>query len=208
MKRFILFFAATLFTIQFSQAQISKGNFMLGGGIGFSATNSSTSLENDGVEEDLGETSTTSLEFTPRIGYFAADNFAFGVQMDVDFTSADTEADETNTASSLLVGPFFRYYIPFGELGDKALFFELNSGFGGTQVTEGDVDVSTSVFGVGVGPGFTIFSNEFIGIEALALYNWVRSRSEIQEAVNLETVSSFDLSIGLQLYFSRLIAAR
>ncbi len=40
----------------------------------------------------------------------------------------------------------------------------------------------TNIFAIGAGPGFTIFSSDAIGIEALIKYNYARSKFDIDMA--------------------------
>ncbi len=186
-------------------AQTDKGNFLIGGGLGFGFSNSSTTVEQAGVDDEIGTTTTTAFDIIPKIGFFFADNFAAGVQLESTNLTTKTE-NEKNVANKFLAGPFLRYYLPMGD-SNKAIFFESNFGFGRTGVSEGDNSVNTSLLGIGVGPGFTIFSNDFIGIEALAKYNWVRGTTAVNEVTSRELVSELDLSLGLQIYFSRMVKA-
>jgi hypothetical protein len=59
-----------------------------------------------------------------------------------------------------------------------------------------------------VGPGFTIFSNDALGIEALVKYNYARSKFDVDLAgVKTSTTTKTNqiaLSLGLQLYFAGL----
>lgn len=204
-KVYSLLIIGTFFFATTAQAQIAKGNFLIGGGLGFSYSNTNTSLEQSGIEEDLGETTTTAIDVIPKIGFFFADGLAGGVQFEITSLTTKTE-NEKNVASKFLAGPFLRYYYMLGET-NKALLLEANFGIGRTSVGEGDNNVSTSLIGVGVGPGLSLFSNDFIGIEALAKYNWVKGITEINDTKNSETVSEIDLSLGLQIYFTRVKAA-
>ena len=60
----------------------------------------------------------------------------------------------------------------------------------------------------GAGPGFTIFSNDGIGIEALVKYNYARSKFDIDIAGEKTTTTTktnqIALSLGVQFYFSGL----
>jgi len=198
----------TLFSLmlcQFSFGQTAKGNFMIGGGLGFSSSTSNSNVESGGISEEIGKITSTTFDFTPKIGYFFLDNFAAGVQFEITSLNTITD-DDKNSAGKFLAGPYGRYYALLGE--KKAVFGEVNFGFGRTGISDGDNSVSTSLFGWGIGPGFTIFSNDYIGIEALAKYNWVRGVTTVNETVNTEVVGEIGLSLGLQIYFSRVAPAR
>lgn len=195
--------ATLLFSFNVLNAQTSKGNFMVGGEIGLS-TSSSTVTVND---SERNGSSATQFNIAPSVGYFFADNFAAGIGVDYTLSTVKNK-DRDELDSDLLFGPYARYYVPFG---DKAVFFEIDFGYGNSTdnitVDNQAQRAITNVFAVGIGPGFTIFSNDNIGIEALAKYNFASSNS-ILTANGVETTSNslthaFDFSVGLQVYLGR-----
>ena len=210
-----------LFAIN-SNAQITdKGNFLIGGTMGFSTAESSFEIEgNEGMIDGKGSKSTL-FNIAPAVGYFFAPNVAIGIGLDYTVSRVEEPEDITDPDSAineeydsdLLFGPYARYCLPVGE--DKAFFVETTFGFGSSinefEIDEGTQTTSTNVLAIGVGPGFTIFSNDAIGIEALAKYNWARSRTDVDfQGVDTETTSftnAIDFSVGLQFYFTRLQSA-
>lgn len=206
-RKTILFSLLTSATLLFSantmEAQTQKGNFMVGGELGLSTSSSTVSV--DGSETE--GSSATQFNIAPSVGYFFVDNFAAGIGVDYTLSTVkNNNRDELD--SDLLFGPYMRYYIPFG---DKALFFEADFGYGNSTdditVNNEQQRAITNVFAVGLGPGFTIFSNDNIGIEALAKYNFASSNS-ILSGSGVETTSNsithaFDFSVGLQVYLGR-----
>lgn len=203
----VFIFTLLIFFFQVTHAQIDKGNFLIGAGLGFGFSNTNTNVQQTGVDDQIGETTTVAIDFTPKIGYFFANKFAAGVQFEITNLIAKTE-NEKNTASKFLAGHFLRYYFPVSDDGDVAFLLETNFGFGRTGVSEGSFNVSTSLLGFGIGPGVTIFSNRLIGIEALAKYNWVRGITRVDDVKTTERVSELDLSLGIQIYFTRLVRAK
>jgi len=225
MKKFISLGIVSLILIVFSSslsAQITnKGNFIIGGTLGFSSATSTVDID-DGSTSVSGEGSTaTQLNFAPAIGYFFANNFALGIGLDytlnstkdpIDPTDSNTEFSNT-LDSDLLFGPFARYYFPLSD--DKAFFVETTFGFGSTldefDTAQGTQSSSTNVMVLGIGPGFTIFSSNAIGIEALVKYNFARSNANIDigsVSTEITTVTNqVDFSVGLQFYFARMQAA-
>ena len=201
MRKSLTFILLFIFASSLVSAQTSKGNFLIGGGLGFSTSKTKTTVEVSGLDDEIGTTTNLTTDFIPKIGFFFADNLAGGVQME--FTSLRTKTEnETNNSTKLLAGPFLRYYIPLNDE-SMAIFFEANFGLGNTSVGEDGTTVSTTLLGGGIGPGLTIFSNDFVGIEALAKYNIVRGKTNINEIINTEMVGEFGLSLGLQVYFTR-----
>lgn len=201
-----------------AQSVTGAGNFMMGGTLGFSTASSSVEINNSGQSVSNEGTRATQFNISPRIGYFVSDNFALGIGMDytlneieepVDLSDPDTEY-ESEYDSDLLFGPFTRYYFPVGV--DKAFFLQANFGFGSSEdqirVGEDPQTVSNDVLAASVGPGFTIYSTDAIGIEAIAKYNWARSNAtyNFQGESNETTTytNQWDFSIGFQVYFNRL----
>ncbi len=197
----------TLIFATSASAQITgRGTFMIGGELGLSSSSSTFTANGD------SETSSaTQFNIAPSIGYFFVNNLAIGVGIDYTLNTSEDRLD-----SDLLFGPFVRYYIPFGD--DKALFFEADFGYGNTADRSGTGDNATQsltqIFAGGIGPGFTIFSNDAIGIEALAKYKFGSGSSSITSPDPLDPGSTttttstsithaFDFSVGLQVYFTR-----
>lgn len=201
------------------QSLLDKGNFMAGASIGFSSVNSNTEST---TTSGTVTTDNSALQFsvTPRIGYFLIENLVIGIGMDYTLNQTSRPVDpgnpssriETETDSDLLFGPYSRYYFLTGE--DKALFGEVSFGFGSSsdKTNIGTTQsTSTNVFAASIGPGFTIFSGDAIGIEALVKYNFSQSSFDIEsQGVTQETITwthQVDLSIGIQFYFSQLSTA-
>lgn len=197
----------TLLFASSAEAQITgRGTFMIGGELGLSSSSSSVTTNGTGNAPDqISNNNATQFNIAPSIGYFFVNNLAIGVGIDYSLNTSEDRLD-----SDLLFGPFVRYYIPFGD--DKALFFEADFGYGNTaDRLEDDQGVTrqalTQVFAAGIGPGFTIFSNDAIGIEALAKYKFGSGTSSItQDGIESSSNSithAFDFSVGLQVYFTR-----
>jgi hypothetical protein len=200
-------FAAILLPVTMqSQDYTGRGNFMFGTAVGFS---SNTNTISQGGSSGEGPES-FQWNLAPHIGYFLFDNFALGIGLDYTFSREKQPNQDKNDDSDLLFGPFGRYYVPFG--GDKAVFLEGNFGFGTSSddlIIGGESQsISTDIIAFGAGPGFTIFSNDAIGIESLFKYNYARSRfNTTVGGVATETTTKtnqFSVSLGIQFYFAGL----
>jgi hypothetical protein len=178
---------------------------MLGSAVGFATNTSTTSLSSGGEAEPQN----TQWNVAPSIGYFLFDNFTLGIGLDYTSSSETRQGLPKTKDDDLLFGPFARYYFPFA---DKALFLQGNFGFGTSSdnlnVNGVDQNINTNIFAVGAGPGFTIFSNDGIGLEALVKYNYAKSTFDIDlNGVKTSTTTKTNqiaLSLGLQIYFSGL----
>jgi hypothetical protein len=199
-------FVLSVMLIPIAQGQFTdRGRFMLGSAVGFATNSSKTSLANAAESEPKN----TQWNISPSIGYFLFNNLTLGIGLDYT-SSSETRAGEDKTKDAdLLFGPFARYYFPFG---DKAIFLQSNFGFGNSAdnltVDGAKQNINTNILAVGVGPGFTIFSNDGIGIEALVKYNYARSKFDIDLAgVKTTTTTKTNqiaLSLGIQVYFAGL----
>ncbi|RME99416.1 MAG: hypothetical protein D6772_07760 [Bacteroidetes bacterium] len=204
-----------------AQNVTSAGNFMIGTTLGFSTASSETEINSQSQDIKSQNTEALQLSFTPKLGYFVMDNWTLGLAVDytlsrleepINVLDPDTEFN-ISYDSDLLFGPFTRFYFLFGE--DKALFIESTLGFGSSrnqiQVDGGEQTISNNVLTFGVGPGFTIFSDDGIGVSAIAKYNWARANADVNvQGIRSETMNitnAFDLSIGFQVYFSRIARA-
>ena len=203
------FLLIALFAVAFgysAQAQFTeRGRFMLGSAVGFATNSSKTSFETPGTADS--EPKNTQWNVSPYIGYFLFNNFTLGIGLDYTSSSETRAGEEKTKDSDLLFGPFARYYIPFD---DKAIFLQANFGFGNSSdnltVGGANQNINTNILAFGVGPGFTIFSNDGIGLEALVKYNYARSKFDLDVAGTKTTTTTnpnqIALSLGKQIYFA------
>lgn len=203
-----LFWGATV-----STQTLDQGNFVIGSTIGFSTVSSNVAYATDDVEEEGEGPAATQVSITPKIGYFLQDNLVLGINVDYSFSTVKNPNKDRSNDSDLLFGPYTRAYLTTGD--DMALFFELNFGFGSSSdeqfIGEDKQSVKSNIFAIGVGPGFTIFSNSDIGIEALFKYNFARSQFNTEsggvKTTTTTKTNQFDIGIGVQLYFGGIVAA-
>ena len=213
MKKHILPIAFLLSASTLPAQYTAQGNFMMGSTLGFSAATST--ITQDKGSGDVAKENPTYTQFSiaPSIGYFLIDNLALGIGLDYTFNQVKNKNQATNKDSDLLFGPFARYYLPMTV--DMSFFLVANFGCG-NSTDDQDVggvqqNISTNIFAVGVGPGFTIFSSNAVGIETLVRYNYARSDFDTNiGAVKAKTTAStnqFDFSVGFRFYFTALTKA-
>lgn len=185
-----------------------RGSFLVGGTGGFNTSSSSLEVTEGGVSENSQGPQTLALNAAPNLAYFVANNVALGFSMN--YALQTVNIDDTRTIDSdLLVGPMARLYLPINE--KQAGFIHVGSGFGNTVddfVIDGEsIQATTLVSRFAVGPGFTLFSNNKVGIEASAMYNFIRtSTSADAEGISVDNISrtnEFDVRLGVQFYLSR-----
>ena len=208
--RFISGMLIALLPYAMSAQALDQGNFIIGSTVGFSTSNSKVTLMSTSTDEQGKGPSSLQISIAPKVGYFIIDDLALGLGMDFTFSSLKEPNTDRTDDSDLLFGPFARYYFPVEE--DMAFFVESNFGFGNSSddqfIGEGRQSIKTNIFALGVGPGFTVISDQGIGIEAIFKYNFARSKFNTDIAgVTTETITQtnqFDVSIGIQFYFGGL----
>lgn len=192
---------------------LNRGNFAIGSGIGY--VNSVTTVQiNNGSTVQNGGNKGYQLHLTPTIGYFLTRNFVFGLGMDYLVNSSQ---DNSNSAAGtprtsdtkLLFGPFTRIYLPFA--GDQALFLGAVYGYGKseTQISDGaeTQTVSTAISTFGAGPGYAIFSNDRVSLDAQVKYNYGFSKNNIRvsgsEQSTRTVTTAWDFVVGIHFFFNR-----
>lgn len=215
MKRIVYVLVAALVILSLElEAQVtSSGNFVIGSTFGLSAAKSKITQDSGDSNIETDSPSSTQFSFSPSVGYFVIDNFAVGIHMD--YTSSEVKEPnlDRTTDSDLLFGPFARFYLPVGA--DMGVFLEAGFGFGNSNdekyIGAGRQRINTNIFAYGIGPGFTIFSTQAIGIEAIFKYNYARSDFDTEIAgIQRQTITrtnQFDFSVGVQFYFTALTPA-
>lgn len=185
MKKLIII-PTLLFTAGIYKAQTSKGNFMLGGNVGYSFNQT---MNND-TTPARHHTENAGSNFNGGLsgGYFIKDNIAVGVIVNYSNNSSRSQNLQMggtqlfinqNDYSNDMVsgGMFLRQYKILGQ-SRFALFYQVNATYGiGTSLTRqqssfnGAITESvyrgrSSVLSVNVYPGLTYFVTKRIGIEA------------------------------------------
>lgn len=188
MKKLFLAGAVALFGL--SNAQIQKGNWMVG---------SSLLSSNFGLNTGGGY----NISIQPKAAYFIDDNVAIGGYVNLGINKV---TNGSPTEFTYGVGGLGRYFLSPGEKGvDNLLqhgrwFFEGNLGLGGRSVENGN---STTGFDFGVGPGYSYFITPNIGVEGLLKYNGQAGFGN----EGLNSVLSFNVGFSIYLPSSRAKAA-
>ena len=174
-----------------SHAQLTKGNWMVGGNGSFS-----TGSYNLGGND----TKTTSLSLSPSIGYFIADRFPVGLRLNLS-NYHDTSFNATTGSSaignnfSLSIGPFARYY--FFKQVDRPvnLFVEANYSIGyNTEIER--IKYALNRFSFIAGP--VLYLNNSIGLEFTIGY--YRNYSQ---QFGGTTTTGFQAGFGLQIHLEK-----
>lgn len=185
-----LFFATLLFTMT-TNAQITKGNWMVGGDASFSSSSYKTKNQNG-----LDVTSTTNdIIINPNIGYFFMDKLVAGTSLGINshkFSSSSTGG----TVKDYSFGPFVRYYFMKPDkrvniLAQVSYFYGINNNTAGESKSTG--------YNFKTGP--VVFLNSSVGIEFLLEYNSLKYPGFGYNA--FETKNTFQVGLGLQIHLKK-----
>ncbi len=163
-----------------SNAQLQRGNIMIGGEL---------AAANFGLNEGSGY----NFQITPQAAFFVKDNFAVGPYINLGFSGVNSV-----TTFKYGVGAMSRLYFSAKEQNEDNLlkhgrfFLEGNAGIGGTTVSDGGP--SANGLDLGVGPGYTYFISKNIGLDASVKLNGNLGFG------NRGTTSSVDFRLGLNIF--------
>ena len=193
-------------------AQAHKGTFLVGISSTLSPQRISTDLVNIGFTsikyksdvpglEDNDASKQTLINLTPKIGYFATENFLIGLDMSTLFFKEKAAISGYTTNMSLIgTGPFLRLYTP----GDKTkLFVEFNSYLGTVKTKyhseyyEGEESSHVSSLGGGVGIAAPL--GERVTFDVMAGYNSMTVKDKEDNPNNNKTIFG---TFGIKLGFS------
>ncbi|MFD1628816.1 outer membrane beta-barrel protein [Pseudopedobacter beijingensis] len=156
MKKLLLSIAVLSGLAFTTQAQTEKGNFILGGSVGFNTS-----------KVDGASKSDVDFNVVPNIGYFLNDNIAIGTGVGYKYAKSVTLKEQ---GEAFVVAPFGRYYV---NLSDQFKFYgqlSVPMEFGTAKFVDANGDTGAKLgtatnIGVNVAPGFAFFPTKRIGIE-------------------------------------------
>ena len=176
------FFATVLvcsLSSAFSQGNIKKGDWMLGGNAGF------TSQKYAGYK-------TTDFNLSPDAGYFFINNFAGGLRASVSSSKTEYQGDETKQ-SSYELAPFVRYY--FLPASQKVnIFADASFGFGQHKYNYGTGYNKSNFTQLGIMAGPAIFITPATALEIALGYN----SSKVKDAS--DRTNQLGVSVGFQIH--------
>lgn len=179
-KKCTLVLIALFSIIYTSYAQIEQGNFMMGADIA-------------NINLGLDEGGQFSVLINPKAAFFIRTGLAIGAYLNFGLaTSKGTGSD-----ISYGIGGLARYYINDPQtvlVRNSRFFFEGTVGIEGNNPRSGD---NTNGLGLSIGPGWTYFVTQNIGLEALAKYRGIVGFG------SRATTSDLNLSFGFQIYLGK-----
>lgn len=156
-----------------SSAQISKGNWMMGG---------SGSFGNYKTKSLGAENSGNYLNLYPNVGYFFIDKLAFGINASLNV--------QTKFNTSYGLGPYVRYYFleknkSFNVFSGLNYYFQTGNG-------NGDAKFET----INIKAGTVFFLNSSVGLEIALNYSNQKSNQDYQS-------NNVYLGVGFQIHLEK-----
>ena len=179
MKKTFALLAVALFCSAAAQAQIQRGNLLVGGDI----ANFNLNLNKGG---------NFSMRIDPKVAVFIKNNLAVGAYLNLGLATAKGAGTSVNYG----IGGLGRYYIndsSINLLRHGRFFLEANVGIEGDNPSVGE---NTNGLGLGAGPGYAYFITPNIGFETLLKYQGIVGFG------SRPTSSNLNLSVGFQIYLS------
>jgi len=182
MKKLKLF-SLLLIVIISANAQITKGNWMMGGTGNFNSYKYIYVVDTQRINH---------LTITPNIGYFFANKIAIGSYVSYGFD--DYKGNNAIKYSHYAIGPFFRYYFLKPE--NKINFLaQVNYGYeeGKANNNRGGKYHNN---GYGIKAGSAIFFNSSVALELTIDYNSTKINST-------SDVHLFQVGLGFQIHLEK-----
>ena len=191
MKKVLLFILA-IALFQISQAQITKGNWMMGG---------NGSFEKSDQTSPTFDVKATTIALSPNVGYFLVDQFAVGARLKLDYEYLNYPNVETKH-TRLFAGPFVRYYFLDNErvvnFFSEAAFQLLIDQYKSTVPNGGYNRGSDNRLGsYSLSLGTAVFLNSSVAIEGAISYE------RVPQNENGTKVSNLGLKIGFQIHLQK-----
>jgi hypothetical protein len=180
MKTIKLFFLATLLFSGLANAQITKGNWMVGGTGSFSVDIQYSNIDDSSYK-------TYQYNLNTGTGYFIINSLATGFKISYDGFTPKYTGGSTRSIYSL--GPYARYYFLNPEK-NYNLFIESSYLIG--AYIDSDFKNESRAFNISAGP--TIYFNSSVGLEFFIQYSNFKFREGTSTSARIQA------GIGFQIY--------
>ena len=207
MKQFILTILAVTFSCVLANAQIEKGTVFLGTSTTITGSSYSILTSSDNSvgltfssmkwsEYDEKE-EYTILNFSPKLGYFVANNLVIGANVKL-----WTQKMEDSKTSIYGIGPFVRYYftdgkiVPFAEA--EATFSQYKDTWD-SDYSDGEDKENLTMLALGGGVAF--FINKYISVDGMIGYKTMSLKDTDDDEDEKMTINNFGLAIGFTVTF-------
>lgn len=204
MKNLISTISILLLTCSLINAQVVKQDLLFfSGATSFSINSGSLDQEiKMGPNTQLTEIGKTfTIDFSPKAGIMLLDKLGAGLGLNYSlfrqkFINRDANgiktSEDVETTSTVVVGPFIRYYFQQGD--NYGIYFNGEILAGSATIKTETQDDSNGIFQFGAGIGGQFFLNQNLAIEANLGYS--------RNTQNTEIVKNVNTGIALQIGFT------
>ncbi|WP_299177789.1 OmpW family outer membrane protein [uncultured Chryseobacterium sp.] len=201
MKKLLLAGAVALFGL--SNAQMTKGDWVISGNTGFGFNNVSTTMKANGQSVDGPEVNTFSV--TPSAGYFVMDKLAVGI--DLGLVSATTKYEGVKaTTTSFSVMPTATYYfandskfVPFLGAGIGYASVK-NKGSFDLEGISGSDETTTDGLAWKVKGGVTYMATQSLGLNLGVSYDQFSNKETFMDTEVKTNVKTFGVNVGFSYF--------
>jgi len=173
----------------FTQAQTEKGKVLIGADSNMNMTITGNSIQSD--EETVGYGEVTTIKFSPQVAYLVANNFALGIEVPYENSSADQES------KAVLVLPFMRIYAKNKSSPSVKPFFQAGAGFGVRTIYTRDEDFKSDMFSYKFNTGVASFINQTVALEFGIQYQYNSLKLREFNPNNVKIISKeFSFNLG------------
>lgn len=169
MKTTKLIIAIAILSFFSSNAQITKGNWMVGGNISFQydkTENKNNDTNSQGTNVNYSNIGGYTLNIEPNVAYFIKDKFSLGTS--INYINGFIEGNSfSNDGMNLAINPFLRYYFLNTEKAYNVFFEPSYSIFISKSLGNNN--------GFGVKTGFVYFLNSSVAFESIIKYSKIYS---------------------------------
>ncbi len=175
---------SNILIVAITHGQITKRNWMLGGSIGYSST------ETKNYPGALDQTN-SEINIKPNVGYFIANKVATGIKLSFSHKKSSLSFSKYDDFN---VGPYIRYYfLPVDKMVNIIAEGNYLYGYaGGTSAAERSGKNTFSFTG-----GSVVFLNSSVGLEFLINYS---TSSFFKNEV---TIATIQFGLGLQVHLEK-----
>ncbi|ASW73371.1 membrane protein [Chryseobacterium piperi] len=201
MKKLLLAGAVALFGL--SNAQMTKGDWVISGNTGLGFNNVSTTIKVAGQSVDGPKVNTFSV--SPSVGYFVIDKLAVGI--DLGFLTATTKFQGIKaTTTNFSVMPTATYYF----VNDSKFVPFLGAGIGYSSVkNKGNADImgvsasdETTTDGLAwkVKGGVTYMATQSLGVNLGVSYDQFSNKEKYMNMDVKTNVKTFGVNVGISYF--------
>ncbi|QGW29401.1 outer membrane beta-barrel protein [Phnomibacter ginsenosidimutans] len=186
--------AVAVFFVANSYAQITKGNWLVGGNFQFAKSN------NNGTASSNSRNTTFTI--SPKVGAFILDKGAIGLRGNYKSTMTKYEVTPgnliTNRQYTIGVGPFIRYYfLPEEKLVN--IISEVNVMYNQNVIKPYGGNNTSKFYNweYSLQSGAVLFLNSSVAMEALIGYAYIKEKDQDSK------VNSLSFNIGFQIHLEK-----